>query len=400
MTSTLTVKDLIVANEPLDPAQVLTGEAGLDNAVSWVVSLRPYSPAFPRLRGGELALVAGENLPRVDPPLTLAEVVSFLVFHQAAAVAVKGEIGEADLEKATKAASEARLPLLVLAPEAPLADIEQAVMRECAMYQARSEMAPTLEPDTWFDDLLSGRESVLEGAVTRAERQGYSTSALYAVAFVTPAPGAPQGQIGMDAALRDLSDGLHTLQARGGARMASARVGSGLAVLLPGGSRGPLAGALASRPGLACGTGTARPLARLAESLAEAQLAAVASEWYNECAPTAYVELGASRLLLLLHRDQPKQLAAFVEETIGPLLKHDAQSATPLLPTVQAFIQHGGRLRETAEHLYVHRNTLAYRLERAAEVLGGDLKEPNARLAVELALRALPLIKEYHYRGR
>jgi purine catabolism regulator len=95
---------------------------------------------------------------------------------------------------------------------------------------------------------------------------------------------------------------------------------------------------------------------------------------------------------VLLYRDHPGALRAFVNDTLGPLIKHDERSATPLLPTVKAFTEHGGRLRETAAEIFVHRNTLAYRLDRAAELLGADLKDASTRLAVEIALRALHLL--------
>src|SRR5438094_5385746 len=113
---TLTVGNLLLPGEPLHPAEVVAGQERLDNAVSWVVSLRPYPPAFPRLRGGELALVATEHLARLDPPTTLADVVRQLASRAAAGVAVRGEIDEAG----RLAAQEVGLPLLSLAPDAPL----------------------------------------------------------------------------------------------------------------------------------------------------------------------------------------------------------------------------------------------------------------------------------------
>ncbi len=142
-----------------------------------------------------------------------------------------------------------------------------------------------------------------------------------------------------------------------------------------------------------CGIGSEKPALEAPDLLAEAQLAALASALLRGGAPTRYADLGADRLLLLLHRDHPEELGAFVEETIGPLLRHDARSASPLLPTVEAFVRHGGRLRETSAEIYVHRNTLAYRLDRAAEILGVDLKDAKARLSIELALRSLPFWK-------
>jgi purine catabolism regulator len=121
-------------------------------------------------------------------------------------------------------------------------------------------------------------------------------------------------------------------------------------------------------------------------------MALLASERLYDNRPVQYADLGADQLLLLLLRDHRREVEAFVEQTLGPLLRHDARSASPLLPTVRAFVEHGGRLRETATEIYVHRNTLAYRLDRAAELLAKDLKEPQSRLAIELALRALSLL--------
>src|SRR5947209_8039615 len=122
---TLTVRDLLLPGEPLDPAEVVAGREHLGNPVSWTVSLRPYPPAFPRLRGGELALVASEHLARLEPPTTLADVVRQLSSREAAAVAVRGVVDQSAID----AAQEGGLPLLLLEPDAPLHDIEQAVMR-------------------------------------------------------------------------------------------------------------------------------------------------------------------------------------------------------------------------------------------------------------------------------
>src|SRR5437868_3804575 len=96
----LTVRDLLASGQPLDPAEVLTGQGRLHKPVSWAVSLRPYPPAFPRLRGGELALVATEYLARLDPPTTLADVVRQLISREAAGMAVRGEVDRGAVEVA------------------------------------------------------------------------------------------------------------------------------------------------------------------------------------------------------------------------------------------------------------------------------------------------------------
>ena len=378
MQGPLTVRDLLLPGEPLDPSEVVAGEEKLSNPVSWAVSLRPFPPAFPPMRGGELALVATEHLSKLDTNLLSA--VSFLADRGASGVAVRGAIGE----DVIAFAREKGLPLLRILSEMHLQDIEQAVMRECALQEARREMQP-LDRYAWIEDLLGGKYEALHEVQSEARRQGISLASHYSVLYITL---LSQEESSPPTGLVDELEGEFRKQRRAGAPSpVAAPYEHGIAVLLPQGWDLSAISKLIEG-NLACGIGSERTLASVRESLAEAQLAAIASALLRVGKPTRYAELGADRLLVILHRDHPDDLHAFVEETLGPLLKHDARSATPLLPTVEAFVQHAGRLRETAADIYVHRNTLAYRLERAEELLRVDLKDAGARLAVELALRA------------
>ncbi|MFI9204634.1 PucR family transcriptional regulator [Streptomyces sp. NPDC053048] len=81
-------------------------------------------------------------------------------------------------------------------------------------------------------------------------------------------------------------------------------------------------------------------------------------------------------------------LAAFVERVLGPLLAHDATSRPALLPTLEAYLAHAGRKAETARELHLNRQTLYDRLGRIGRLLGTDLEDPEAVLALGLALRA------------
>ncbi|MEU6542153.1 PucR family transcriptional regulator [Streptomyces sp. NPDC046859] len=92
-------------------------------------------------------------------------------------------------------------------------------------------------------------------------------------------------------------------------------------------------------------------------------------------------------LLLWRLRDHPG-LAAFVDRAIGPLRAHDERSRPPLLPTLETYLAHAGRKAETARELHLNRQTLYNRLARIGELLGTDLDDPHAVLALSLALRA------------
>jgi purine catabolism regulator len=337
------------------------------------------------MKGGEFALVAVEHLAPLDT--TLVSVIRQLVSLQASGVAVRGEVDA----PAISASDETGLPLIRLPPDAPLHDIEQAIMRECALHQARREMLPPEDPTAWVERLLAGRFSSAAEAHSHAKRHGYTLASHYSVAYLIPSDDnianlEERSETSYNAAAR-----INSLSARQDATFLARPIDEGVAVLLAQGTESNLYSALNGMR-LACGISTERPLAQAPEAWEEARLAALASAKLHAQRPTHFASIGADRLLMLLYRHHPGQVAAFVEDTLGPLLRHDARSATPLLPTLRAFIEHGGRLRETAAEIYVHRNTLAYRLDRAAEILEADLKDPNVHLAIELALRALPLV--------
>lgn len=95
-----------------------------------------------------------------------------------------------------------------------------------------------------------------------------------------------------------------------------------------------------------------------------------------------FPDLSVYRLLIQL--EQSPELAAFYHEMLGRLLV--AEGSRDLLHTLQVYFEHHGNLSKAAEALFIHRNTLIYRMERIASLAGLDLDDPDTRLAVQLAL--------------
>jgi len=92
------------------------------------------------------------------------------------------------------------------------------------------------------------------------------------------------------------------------------------------------------------------------------------------------------------------QLSALVLETIDqgapppPRLRLSFRSAQ--LMWAQQFRGEAVDLTtlETAEALFIHRNTLQYRMDRIAEIASIDLDNPETRLALQLAIKAHRLL--------
>ena len=75
---------------------------------------------------------------------------------------------------------------------------------------------------------------------------------------------------------------------------------------------------------------------------------------------------------------------AFVQAQLGPLLTDPM--AEDLLKSLQTFYSSGQSIAAAARALFVHRHTLEYRLQRIETLLQRDLKGPQDRLLLELAL--------------
>lgn len=95
--------------------------------------------------------------------------------------------------------------------------------------------------------------------------------------------------------------------------------------------------------------------------------------------------LGIFRLLGEL--ENIPSVKRFAEQIIGPLAVYDEQHKGSLVNTLNAYFTHHGNVSQTAESLFVHRNTLLYRLERIQELTGQDLDQADTRLAMQLALK-------------
>lgn len=103
-------------------------------------------------------------------------------------------------------------------------------------------------------------------------------------------------------------------------------------------------------------------------------------------APVVYCEdLHAWQLFLQV---SPSVLAQYVEAQIGPLLTYDREHGTQLTKTLEVYLAENQSKQHTSNVLYIHRQTLYYRLEQIEQLLGKDWDSPVRRLALETALSA------------
>jgi DNA-binding PucR family transcriptional regulator len=80
-------------------------------------------------------------------------------------------------------------------------------------------------------------------------------------------------------------------------------------------------------------------------------------------------------------------LRSFTERLLGPLADYDARHNAELLPTLRSFLACDGSWSACASRMYVHVNTVRYRIGRIEALTGRDLSALADRVDFFLALR-------------
>ena len=96
--------------------------------------------------------------------------------------------------------------------------------------------------------------------------------------------------------------------------------------------------------------------------------------------------MDAERLLRELARSPA--LAPF-GELVKPLVEQDLARRSDLVRTLRAFFAAGGNASEAADRMFLHRNSMLYRLERIQRLTGLDVKDPRVALTLQLGLLSL-----------
>jgi hypothetical protein len=90
---------------------------------------------------------------------------------------------------------------------------------------------------------------------------------------------------------------------------------------------------------------------------------------------------------LLLATVPASVLRSFRERLLGPLLTYDDQHRAELLPTLREFLACSGSWNACAVRMFVHVNTVRYRIRRIEELTGRDLSRLDDQVDFFLALR-------------
>lgn len=127
----------------------------------------------------------------------------------------------------------------------------------------------------------------------------------------------------------------------------------------------------------------------VSKSYKEAKMALdVGKIFYAERSVAAYSTLGIGRLIYQL----PVNLCKlFIEEIFGENVPSDLDEET--LTTINKFFENNLNVSETSRQLFVHRNTLVYRIEKIQKSTGLDLRNFDDALTFKIALMVVNYMK-------
>ncbi len=104
-----------------------------------------------------------------------------------------------------------------------------------------------------------------------------------------------------------------------------------------------------------------------------------------------YDEIGIYRIFFNLSDD--KVLRNLLTETLGAIMQYDDENGSDMVHTLEVFLEQGCNIAAATDALYVHRNTVKYRIKRIEEIMNIDLKDVTVQFNLRLAFKIM------HYLG-
>ena len=109
---------------------------------------------------------------------------------------------------------------------------------------------------------------------------------------------------------------------------------------------------------------------------------------YGSGAPELYL-FSACAMQHMMSLFPQEQLRLLIHPALPALHEHDAAMGTELYDTLHCYLEHERSLVKTAAALFIHRNTLLYRLEKLHQLVDLDLDDADLRLHLTLSYRLL-----------
>lgn len=104
-----------------------------------------------------------------------------------------------------------------------------------------------------------------------------------------------------------------------------------------------------------------------------------------------YSSIGIYKVFLNI--ENKEVLVEFVEETIGKLLNYDKVNECNLEEVMRMYLKCNGSVKDVADNLYIHRNTVNYKIAKINKILEANLSNYEECLKIYSALKIYDILK-------
>jgi DNA-binding PucR family transcriptional regulator len=280
------------------------------------------------------------------------------------------------------------------------------VMKERTAFEVENRLK-----GNFTEDLLSGSCTDERSTLARARHLGYNLAQHYHLLLVEPDEVHPlhsrrRGEADGARLRTDLEEIVQGFVQKSAPGSIVSAKGQGVVVLVPEAFTGPSAHAIESLaqnlhsrvvqvlPEVPISVGSGRLCKSISDFKDSFQEARRSLDIVRRCHKRNQVvffhALGVYRLFSLI--EDRAELMQLAEQTLGPLLEYDRQHGTTLVRTLGYYLESGRNLETSARAMFIHVNTLKYRLKRIQEIAQLDINDAEQRFNVHLAVKILQAI--------
>ena len=94
-------------------------------------------------------------------------------------------------------------------------------------------------------------------------------------------------------------------------------------------------------------------------------------------------KMGLYRLLYMV--DDPQLLKSLSDDLLMPLLEYDTRHGGGYMETLESYLKNSGSIKAMADELYIHRNTILYRMSNIKKLLSSNLEDSRERMMFSIA---------------
>lgn len=103
-----------------------------------------------------------------------------------------------------------------------------------------------------------------------------------------------------------------------------------------------------------------------------------------------YEDLGAYRLLSQIANTELTK--SYFRQYLQPLITYDREKQGDLVKTLKSYFEHNGNLTKIADALFLHKNSISYRLQKIEDLTGCRLRDYEHAFQLQLCLKLEPVL--------